>query len=212
MSDKRMISFVVVEDDVEIQHWIQMVASKSEKLDLQAVYSDAESFLASISELNPDVYLLDIHLPGMNGIACLESLKKHQPKALAMMFTVFEEDHYVFDALCAGASGYQLKNTTPDEFVKAIEELHNGGSPMSSLIARKVISSFHRKQSNSELARLSTREQELLRYLSLGYRYKEIADILHISIETVRTHIRNIYEKLQVQSRTEALNKVYPRT
>lgn len=211
MSTQQAIQFVVVEDDPEIQKWIRTIATASKKVELKGIFSDAESFLETINHFDTDVYILDIHLPGINGIQCLEILKKQKPSALVMMFTVFEEDHFVFDALCAGASGYLLKNVKPEIFIQSIIELFQGGSPMSSLIARKVIQKFHQKKDHSELSRLSLREQELLRILSLGYRYKEIADQLNISIETVRTHIRNIYEKLQVQSRTEAINKVFPR-
>lgn len=211
MSTQQAIQFVVVEDDPEIQKWIRTIAAASKKVELKGIFSDAESFLETVNHFDADVYILDIHLPGINGIQCLELLKKQKPSALVMMFTVFEEDHFVFDALCAGASGYLLKNVKPEFFIQSIIELYQGGSPMSSLIARKVIQKFHQKKDQSELSRLSQREQELLRILSLGYRYKEIADQLNISIETVRTHIRNIYEKLQVQSRTEAINKVFPR-
>lgn len=206
-----MIRFTIVEDDSEIQKWIRTVAASCKKLHLTEIFSDAESFLNSAPDLSTDLYILDIHLPGMNGIQCLEKLKQQNPNALVMMFTVFEEDHFVFDALCAGASGYLLKNVKPEIFIQSIIDLYHGGSPMSSIIARKVIQKFQLRREHTELSRLSQREQELLRLLSLGYRYKEIADQLHISIETVRTHIRNIYEKLQVQSRTEAINKVFPR-
>jgi DNA-binding NarL/FixJ family response regulator len=206
------IKIIVIEDEPEIRDWIGMVLSADPELEIQAYFADAETCLRYGDMYHPDVVIMDIHLPGMNGIECMQLLKPRKPNAQFMMFTVFEEDHYVFDALCKGATGYLLKNTTPENLISAIKELYAGGSPMSSSIARKVISSFHQlKSEEPEGVKLTSREKELLQLLARGYRYKEIAGLLFISVETVRTHIRNIYEKLQVQSRTEALNKVFPK-
>lgn len=206
------INILVVEDDPEIRDWLETVLQEAEGLNAICTFPDAESCIRHYLENDPDVVIMDIHLPGINGIECIKKIKPLKPDVQFIMFTIFEDDDNVFDSLCAGATGYILKNTTPGKLVEAIRELYNGGSPMSSSIARKVIRSFQQPGSNkSQYNKLSPREKELLDSLAKGYRYKEIADRMFISVETVRTHIRNIYEKLQVQSRTEALNKIFPR-
>jgi DNA-binding NarL/FixJ family response regulator len=206
------IKVIVVEDEPEIRDWLGLVLSNVSEMEVQAFFADAETCIRYCHTFDPDVVIMDIHLPGINGIECMKEIKPSFPNAQFLMFTVFEEDHYVFDALCAGAAGYLLKNTTPENLISGILEIFSGGSPMSSAIARRVISTFHQTSSEQkELNKLTAREKELLNLLAGGYRYKEIANLLFISVETVRTHIRNIYEKLQVQSRTEALNKVFPK-
>lgn len=204
------IRIIIVEDDPEIREWITGVIQSADNLVVEAVFGDAESCIRQYPDLKPDIVIMDIHLPGMHGIECVKALKTLKPDVQFMMFTVFEEDNKVFESLRAGATGYILKNYPSDKIIEAIHDLHKGGSPMSSVIARKVIASFKPdKEKQTELDKLSKREKELLNLLAKGYRYKEIADLSNISTETVRTHIRNIYEKLQVQSRTEALNKVF---
>lgn len=212
METNPIIKVLVVEDEPEIREWLRMILSNSEITECIACFADAETCLEYYHQYSPDIVIMDIHLPNMNGIDCLKRLKNQEAKPQFMMFTVFEEDNFVFDSLCAGANGYVLKNTSPEKLIEAIVELNQGGSPMSTTIARKVINSFQRPaRGNQEMNKLSQREQEILKLLAGGYRYKEIAMILFISVETVRTHIRNIYEKLQVQSRTDALNKVFPK-
>ena len=160
----------------------------------------------------PDIVLMDIHLPGISGIECVKKLKPSLAFTQFMMCTVYEDNENVFDSLCAGATGYLLKNSPPSKITEAIIDLYHGGSPMSSVIARKVIQTFKPTTGqNKDIEKLTNREREMLDLLAKGYRYKEIADQLSISFETVRTHIHNIYEKLHVQSRTEALNKAFPR-
>jgi DNA-binding NarL/FixJ family response regulator len=204
------ISVAIIEDDREIREWVTAVVRSSEDFSVVAVFPDAESCVKQFSEIFPEIVIMDIQLPGMSGIDCVRTLKPQRPEVQFMMFTVFEEDNKVFESLRAGATGYILKNFPPDKIIDAIHDLYKGGSPMSAIIARKVISSFNPDtEKHSEYHKLSKREKELLSLLSKGYRYKEIADQLSISIETVRTHIRNIYEKLHVQSRTEAINKIY---
>lgn len=206
------IRVLIVEDDPEIREWLAGVINASEDLHLIEAFPDSESCITRYYQFEADVVIMDIHLPGINGIECIKKIKPIKPSVQFIMFTVFEDDDSVFDSLCAGATGYILKNITPEKIVDSIRDVYNGGSPMSATIARKVISSFQNPANNStEYKKLSTREKELLELLSKGYRYKEIAEKLFISIETVRTHIRNIYEKLHVQSRTEALNKIFPR-
>jgi DNA-binding NarL/FixJ family response regulator len=159
-----------------------------------------------------DVVLMDINLSGeVNGIECVRQLKAVQPAMQFMMCTVYEDSDLIFKALTVGATGYVLKTIEPGRLIEAIREINVGGSPMSSPIARKVISSFQQPAMRDPVHLLSKRENELLDLLASGYRYKEIADKLSLSIETIRTHIRNIYRKLEVQSRTEAVNKAFHR-
>ncbi|HVZ98381.1 MAG TPA: response regulator transcription factor, partial [Chitinophagaceae bacterium] len=172
------------------------------------VFQNAEAALTALTQKPADIALFDIELPGMNGIECIRRLKIIHPGIQCMVLTVYDNADIVFDALKAGAISYLLKTTPPEKIIEAISEVQNGGSPISSQIARKVIEAFAIKErKNEHFQSLSRREQEMLEQLSKGYRYKEIAGKLFISIETVRTHVRHIYEKLQVNSRTEALKK-----
>jgi DNA-binding NarL/FixJ family response regulator len=153
---------------------------------------------------------MDINLPGINGIDCIRQVKGKAPTTQFMMFTVYENDEKVFEALKAGASGYLLKNTGLVQLIEALKELHNGGSPMSSNIARKLVTVFREEKKDiTPVEKLSNRENEILQLLSKGLLYKEIADKLSISVNTVRQHIHKIYEKLHVQNRTEAINKAF---
>ena len=204
------IKIIIVEDDTEIREWVTSVIKSADDLEVEAVFKDAETFIIHYPQFYPDIVIMDIQLPGISGIDCVRQLKPLNPKVQYMIFTVFEEDNKVFESLHAGATGYILKNFPPDKITEALRDLYRGGSPMSSIIARKIIGTFSSEsEKNSNYNNLSKREKEILSLLAKGYRYKEIADQLSISIETVRTHIRNIYEKLHVQSRTEAINKVF---
>ncbi|MEZ4739999.1 MAG: response regulator transcription factor [Flavobacteriales bacterium] len=160
----------------------------------------------------PDVAIMDLNLPGMSGIECTRRLKEQRAATQVLVCTVQDDDESLFTALCAGATGYLLKDARPEQVLEALRILHAGGSHMSPGIARRVIASFtaSRKQPK-EYELLTERERQVLEQLAKGQRYKEIADGLHLSIDTVRTHVRNLYEKLQVSSRTDALNKLYPR-
>jgi DNA-binding NarL/FixJ family response regulator len=172
-----------------------------------------EAFLARPEGLDGlDVVLTDIHLPGQSGIQCIATCKPKRPQLQFLVITVFEDNANLFNALCAGANGYLLKTASPAEIAQAVRDIHRGGSPMSLAIARMVVASVQQKQVNAALiGSLTSRENELVQLLAEGYRYKEIADKLVLSVETVRTYIRGIYGKLQVHSRTEALNKLYER-
>lgn len=204
------IKVAIVEDVKEIREGLGSLISGSEGFICINTYSNAESALKGISEDEPDVVLMDIGLPGMSGVDCIKKLKSINPKFQIIMLTVYEDDEHIFKALVAGASGYLLKKTPPVKILEAVQEVYNGGSPMSSQIARKVINAFQSmNKSSKETDNLSAREQEILSYLAKGFRYKEIAEKLFISKETVRTHLRNIYEKLQVRSRTEAVLKYF---
>ena len=206
------IKVAIVEDDKEMREGIETIVRFHPSLDCVAAYSSAEEALKNISSNIPDIVLMDIHLPGISGIDCVKILRPQLSSTQFMMCTVYEDNENIFDSLCAGATGYLLKNSPPGMITEAILDLYHGGSPMSSTIARKVIKAFQPvAQTNREVETLTKRERELLELLAKGYRYKEIAAKLFISFETVRTHIHNIYEKLHVQSRTEAVNKVFPR-
>ena len=169
--------------------------------------SDAEDALREIPIYRPDVVLMDINLPGMSGIECTRLLRQSVPKLQVLILTVYEESERIFEALEAGASGYLLKRTSPEQLLQAIVEVRNGGSPMSSEVARKVVQSFRKppRSTAAEEARLTPREEEILKLLAQGYVTKEISDKLGISYFTSQTHLKNIYEKLHVRSRTEAV-------
>lgn len=202
----------IVEDEKQIRESLMVLIDGSEGFSCKHTFEDAESAIKTIPTLELDVVLMDIHLPRKDGIACVSELANKTIATNYVMCTSFEDTESVFKALKAGAKGYITKTTQPSKILDAIVEVYHGGSPMSSNIARKVVASFHKlSEDNLEMKKLSEREKEILLLLSDGLRYKEIADKLFLSTETVRTHIRNIYEKLQVNSRTEALNKTFPK-
>ena len=199
------IRLILIEDHAEFRQSLYFLLNSEESFECVA-YSDAESALKSLETDVPDIVVMDINLPGMSGIECTKSIKEKYPQVQVIMCTVYEDDEKIFEALKAGANGYLLKRAAINEIFESIKSLHHGGSPMSPVIARKVVASFQKKPS-SDSNELSDRENEVLDLISNGLRVKEISDKLCISINTVRTHIRHIYEKLQVQSRVEALNK-----
>ncbi|MBK8415571.1 MAG: response regulator transcription factor [Bacteroidia bacterium] len=201
----------IVEDEQQISDGIRMLINGSEGFSCEHAFQTAEIAISEIPKLVLDVVLMDIHLPGMSGIDCIGVLKPLCPNTQFVMFTSYEDTESVFKALKSGATGYLTKTTQPSKLLDALLDVHKGGSPMSSHIARKIVSSFQIVTEKPELQKLSQRENEILGLLAKGLRYKEIADQLFLSTETVRTHIRNIYEKLQVNSRTEAINKAYNR-
>ena len=205
------IKVVIVEDTEVLRDSLTMLLKGSHGFNLTGVYENAEDALLHLPNLCPDVVLMDIGLPGINGIECIKQLEGKCPNTQFLICTIYEEDEYVFEALKAGATGYILKNSSPAMILDSIIELHKGGAPMSRLIARKVIQTMQKPKVNKELELLTPRENEVLILLSEGFRYKEIADQINIDKGTVQVHIHNIYEKLQVQSRTDALNKAYPR-
>lgn len=202
------LSIAIVEDDNTIRHYLaEQIRLHIDVKDLYE-FENGETALQQLTANPVDIALFDIQLTGMSGIECMQKLKLIHPRMQMMVLTVYDNADTIFDALKAGAASYILKNTTPEKIIEAIHELHQGGSPISSQIARKVIEAFQLKEKTNDFFQaLSRREQEILEQLSKGYRYKEIADKLFISTDTVRTHIRHIYEKLQVNSRVEALKK-----
>ena len=207
MTDKR-IKVSIVEDDRGTRVNLMAVLACAPSLRCLHAYANSEEALRGIPAEAPDVVLMDINLPGLSGIQCVAQLKSKLPAIQVLILTAYEDSKLIFDSLRAGASGYLLKNMPPSEIVQAVEQVHAGGSPMSMAIARKVVNHFQQiKQTSSEVDRLSKREQEILGLLAKGYLYKEIADQLGIAPGTVRVHLHTIYEKLHVQSRTQAVVK-----
>ena len=204
-----MISIAIIEDDEDIRESLKTLIQTTEGFECTGTFFDAETGMEFLTDNPADIVLMDIHLPGMDGIECVRRLKTIHPEMQFIMCTVFQDDESVFNALKAGATGYLLKNDDPGKIIDAIRELHAGGSPMTPQIARRVLESFKRPAVTEDIHLLTNRETEMLGLLAKGFRYKEIAEKLFISTATVRTHIYNIYQKLHVQSRTDAINKVF---
>ncbi len=205
------IKLVIVEDLEEVTEGLSEFIRRDPELQLLSTFRTAEAAILELPLLKPDIVIMDINLPGITGIECIRQVKKTGVVMQFMMFTVYENNDQVFEALKAGASGYLLKKTAPLQIIEAVKELYNGGSPMSTTIARKLVTIFQEQQNgaNTEASVLTPREKEVLEYLAKGMLYKEIAEQLGISFHTVRQHIGKIYEKLHVQNKTEAINKVY---
>ncbi len=202
------ISVSIVEDNDKLRGTLVRVINRAEGFRCVSDYANAEDALKDLPQARPEVVLMDINLPGMNGVECVRQLKQLLPQTQVMMLTVYEDTENIFNALTAGASGYMLKRTSTKELLEAIQDVHRGGSPMTMHIARKVVLSFQKTAATAQATEnLSEREQQVLDLLSQGLMYKEIADKLEISYETVHTYIRRIYEKLQVRTRTEAVAK-----
>jgi DNA-binding NarL/FixJ family response regulator len=210
------ITLTIVEDLDELREGLRNFLALSPEFNVLDTFRTAEEAVEAIPRLAPDIVIMDINLPGMNGIDCIRSVRSRSPHTQFMMFTVYENDEKVFEALKAGASGYLLKNTGLVSIIESLKELHEGGSPMSSNIARKLVNNFQLSARPGSPATipatipaLSVRENEILHLLSQGLLYKEIADRLKISTSTVRQHIHRVYDKLHVQNRTEAINRMY---
>jgi RNA polymerase sigma factor (sigma-70 family) len=202
------ITVSIVEDNDKLRGTLARVINRADGFRCVSDYANAEDALKDLPTARPEVVLMDINLPGMNGVECVRQLKQLLPQTQVMMLTVYEDTENIFNALTAGASGYMLKRTSTKELLEAIQEVLRGGSPMTMHIARKVVLSFQKTAATAQATEnLSEREQQVLDLLSQGLMYKEIADKLAISYETVHTYIRRIYEKLQVRTRTEAVAK-----
>jgi DNA-binding NarL/FixJ family response regulator len=198
----------IVEDDKKTRSNLTALLKGETRLSLLGEYGSGEEAVTGIPALKPQVALVDIHLPGMSGIECTAKLKAQLPGLQVLMLTAYEDSDLIFNSLRAGASGYLLKRMVPTELIQAIEQVLLGGSPMSMRVARKVVDHFHRiRQPCSEMETLTKREQEILTLLAKGYLYRQIGDSLGISLGTVRTYLQRIYEKLHVQTRTEATVK-----
>ena len=207
------ITISIVEDNDKLRGTLAKVIGRAEGFRFVSDYGNAEDALADLPKVKPEVVLMDINLPGMNGVECVRKLKAVLPQTQVMMLTVYEDTENIFNALAAGANGYMLKRTPTKELIEAIREVHRGGSPMTTHIARLVVQSFQKPVAapQPDLPELSEREQQVLDLLVQGLIYKEIADKLNIGYETVHTYIRRIYEKLQVRTRTEAVAKFLQR-
>ncbi|MCB0729887.1 MAG: response regulator transcription factor [Ignavibacteriae bacterium] len=205
-----MIKVVIVEDSNTIREGLKLLIDGTEGYHCEAAYSNCEDLLSSIKKLDVDVILMDIDLPGISGIEGIREIKKYSNEILILILTVYDENDLIFEALCAGASGYLVKKTPPAKLLEAIKEAYDGGAPMTSNIARKVVDYFQNNKPVHEKVEsidLTPREKEVLSGLVSGSSYKAIADHLHISVETVRFHFRNIYKKLHVHSQSEAVVK-----
>lgn len=203
------IKVSVVEDNDRFRAGLTVMLEGYPEFRCLGAYRSAEEALTKIPETRPDVVLMDIELPERNGIECVRELSRRLPGLPIMMLTAYDDPEKIFESLRAGACGYLLKRTPPAEVLEAIKELHRGGSPMSTQIARRVVASLHQLTPRTATAGLTDREEQILSRLAKGYSNKEIASLLDISLETVRTHLRHIYEKLHVHSRTEALAKYF---
>jgi len=207
MSSK--IEVAIIEDIKEIAFGLKEIVNSDPEMSCQRIYHNAEEAIHFLSQNPVDVVLTDIGLPGENGISAVLKIREKQHKIQFCMFTVFEDNERIFQSLQAGAKGYILKNTAPNLIIQALKDLHNGGSPINPEIARKILDSFHKpaKTEHSNLQELTKRENELLHLLSKGLLYKEISQQLGITVGTVKQHVHKIYDKLEVNNRTEAINK-----
>jgi DNA-binding NarL/FixJ family response regulator len=208
MTEKTPIKVAIVDDDEGIRTSLATLIRRAPALRFAGDYADAESALADIPNRPPNVVLMDINLPGMKGVECVRQLKTLLPNVQFLMLTVYEDSDSLFNSLKAGASGYMLKRTASARLIEAIQDVHAGGSPMTPQLARRVVQFFAKPAEDvSPVARLTPGEKEFLDQLAKGYAYKEIADQMKISIDTVRSYVRTVYEKLHVHSRTEAVVK-----
>jgi DNA-binding NarL/FixJ family response regulator len=207
------IQVSIVEDIQDIREGLKFLLNQEQGFNCLQTYANATDALRGLMTDVPDIVIMDINLPDMSGVDCMRKVKARHPQVQFIIFTIYENSDQVFEALAAGANGYLLKNASSAKIMEALRELHDGGSPMSASIARKVVASFQPPQIvSSENEKLSARETDVLDLLAKGLLYKEIADQLRISTGTVRQHIHNIYQKLHVQNRTEALNKAFRNT
>jgi DNA-binding NarL/FixJ family response regulator len=204
-----MIRICVFDDNVDLLEGLQLLIQDTEDLFLAGVYCNARQAVAMVTKDRPDVVIMDIEMPGISGIEAVRAIKSALPHLHILMQTVFEDDEKVFAAICAGASGYILKSTSPDKLIEAIREVHSGGSPMSPAIARKVLQLFQHQfaQVPDDFQPLTGREKEILSLMVKGHSYKMIAGACQISFNTVHSHIKKIYEKLHVNSASEAVAK-----
>jgi DNA-binding NarL/FixJ family response regulator len=209
MAREQRIRVSIVEDEPEICRMLQELLRQDGNMELCSIHGSAEDAMERLPDHCPDVVVMDINLPGRNGIECVRQLRTLCPQGQFLMFTVHDDDQRVFEALKAGANGYILKGSTPDEVLAAIRELHGGGAPMSAPVARRVVAHLRPAGGNEQAIELTLREKEVLDLLAQGLLYKEIADSLAISMGTIKQHIHRIYEKLHVQNRTEAVVRYF---
>jgi DNA-binding NarL/FixJ family response regulator len=203
------INVALFEDNIKLRESLKQLINAEEDLVCTGAFADANKLIPNMDKSNPDVVMMDINMPGLSGIEAVQIIREKYPQVHIMMQTVFEEDDKIFAAICAGASGYLLKKTAPHKIIEAIRETHMGGSPMTASVANKVLEMLRSKSKTAkyEFIELSAREKEILTLLVDGKSYKAIASLCFISIDTVSTHVRHIYEKLHVHSKSEAVAK-----
>ena len=206
-----MISICIIEDIPEIQNGLKYIIDSDERFILLKCFSNAEEAISELPGLSPNIVIADINLPGRSGIDCVQTIKSTAPDIQFIMFTIYDDNDQVFEAIKAGANGYILKNTPPEKILESLIDLSEGGSPMTAKIARKVIANMQKNEATTYIEELTQRETEVLVLLSKGFLYKEIAEKLGISASTVKSHLSHIYQRLQVQNKTEAINKMYNR-
>ena len=206
-----MIKVVIYEDDFAFRETLSILIAGTDGYELKGAFENCNKITEHLKKYLPDVVMMDINMPGINGIEGLRLVRGYDANINVIMLTICDDDDKIFQAICNGANGYLLKKTSPSKILESISEVYNGGAPMTSSIARRILQLFPKASARSnEIDKLSSREQEILQLLMKGYSYKMIAAELHITIETVRTHIKRIYEKLHVHSAQEAINKIFP--
>ncbi|MDR8394420.1 response regulator transcription factor [Aliifodinibius sp. S!AR15-10] len=205
--DQSLIKIIIIEDNRYMREGWKTILDFEDDFVVIGSYESCEEAFESDTLAKGDLALMDIELPGMSGIEGVKKLRRQHPDLIIIMATVFDDDKHVFDALCAGAVGYLMKKVSPEDLIKAIHDAHEGGSPMTPNIARKVINTFHNTSAEDNEANLSERELEILEELAKGKSYAKIGESIYLSVDGVRYHIRNIYKKLEVNSRTEAVSK-----
>ena len=204
-----LITVSIVEDIADVRNGLAGIIQMSDGFTVLHSFASAEEALPVLILSPPDIVIMDINLPGMNGIECIRQARMKNPRVQFMMFTIYENSDTVFEALEAGATGYLLKNSSPARIVESLKELYEGGSPMNAAIAKKLVMRFQKQASSLDEYHLTPKEHEVLQLMSKGLLYKEIAAELNNTVNTIKQHIRHIYEKLHVQNKAEAINKIY---
>ena len=204
-----MITVCIVEDLEDVRNGLAAIINMTDGFKVLQTFSNAEDAVDNLVSLHPDIVIMDIHLPGMSGIECIRRIHERNKSIQFMMFTIYENSDTVFEALEAGASGYILKNSSPAKIVESLRELHQGGSPMNAEIAKKLVTRFQKQTFPENEYHLTPKEQKIIELMSKGYLYKEIAFELNNTVNTIKQHIRHIYEKLHVQNKAEAINRMY---
>jgi len=204
-----MITVCIVEDLEDIRNGLAAIINMTREFTVLQTFSNAEDALDDLASLRPDIVIMDIHLPGMSGIECIRRVHEQSKAIQFMMFTIYENSDTVFEALEAGASGYILKNSSPSKIIESLRELYQGGSPMNAEIAKKLVTRFQKRSLPENEYHLTPKEQKIIELMAKGYLYKEIAFELSNTVNTIKQHIRHIYEKLHVQNKAEAINKMF---
>jgi DNA-binding NarL/FixJ family response regulator len=202
----QLIHLLIYEDDKDLREGLGQLLATNE-FSVEGMFSNCDTIAVDLKELKADILLMDIDMPGTNGIEGVRIAKSVKPEISILMFTIFDDDKKIFDAICAGADGYILKKTVPEKIIEAIRDLHSGGAPMTPSIARKVLQFFPRATREPAGIPLTEKETAVLQQLVNGKSYKQVADVLDVSIETIRTHIKHIYSKLHVSSMSQAVAK-----